>query len=435
MDGTFFHDQETETNQAERPLNPWRKPASANAEAFVGKVISIVESRERMTGQRLRARKAKDQVVFEAAISALVADATVNLLQEDSSGLFLSRSKSTLGRKTRYNAPTNSKQLPKILDALASPTINLLEQIVGGEVFGGKRHQTIIRASSRLRSLAAMYSVEASDFPLIPHGEPIVLKRAKSGYWDRGGCVEYEDDQTTSLFRSQVELINQRLGAAHLDCFQMQHTGCFRPDLSDRYVRRFFSEDRFDCGGRLFGGFWQNLSKKDRFEAIKINGEEIAEIDYGQIMPRLMYALRGVSPKMDDLYAIPGYEACRPGIKKVMSSSLFVNKPLARFPKGTREMFPSGCKIADVTKAIEEAHPAIASLLYCGMGHRCQFLESEILVSVLLQLGNAGVTALPIHDAVLVPQSAVEIARATMLSVFREKTGAEGQVEIMNAVV
>ena len=73
-------------------------------------------------------------------------------------------------------------------------------------------------------------------------------------------------------------------------------------------------------------------------------------------------------------------------------------------------------------------------MLYCGLGHRCQFLESEILVSVLLRLGEAGITALRIHDAVLVPQSAVEIARATMLDVFKQKTGAEGQVDVLYGV-
>lgn len=51
--------------------------------------------------------------------------------------------------------------------------------------------------------------------------------------------------------------------------------------------------------------------------------------------------------------------------------------------------------------------------------------------SVLLRLNHRGITALPIHDAVLVPASAADVAQQVMLQAFHDVAGAEGVVEVV----
>ena len=63
--------------------------------------------------------------------------------------------------------------------------------------------------------------------------------------------------------------------------------------------------ERFDQGGRLYGGFWQNL-KSCRREHIRIEGEPITVLDYGSMFTRLAYYEVGTVPPEGDLYAIPG---------------------------------------------------------------------------------------------------------------------------------
>ncbi|TKA93843.1 hypothetical protein FAZ78_25675, partial [Cereibacter changlensis] len=204
-------------------------------------------------------------------------------------------------------------------------------------------------------------------------------------------------------------------------------------DINRRQLRRIFTRERFDSGGRLFGGFWQPMGKSERLKHIKINGEEVVELDYGQIMPRLVYADVGRVPPMKDLYRIPGLEKHRAGVKKVMSSMLFVEKPLSRFPQGTRDLFPRKMRVENVTEAIMAAHPEIAGEFFTGVGHRCQFRESQILVEVLRILNANGITALPIHDAILVPASASTLAKRVMLYTFKRKTRIDGEVTILTA--
>jgi hypothetical protein len=55
-------------------------------------------------------------------------------------------------------------------------------------------------------------------------------------------------------------------------------------------------------------------------------------------------------------------------------------------------------------------------------------LESQILVKVLLSLREKGIVALPIHDAVAVPASAMGPAREVMIGHFRDATGLEVKV-------
>ncbi|TGV29079.1 hypothetical protein EN785_37740, partial [Mesorhizobium sp. M8A.F.Ca.ET.142.01.1.1] len=92
----------------------------------------------------------------------------------------------------------------------------------------------------------------------------------------------------------------------------------------------------------------------------------------------------------------------------------------------TRKLFRRGDKIAEVVAAIEQKHELIRDRFHRGLGHEVQFIESQIMVEVLLIMKASGITALPIHDALMVPASAAATAREVMLSVFKRVAGVEG---------
>ena len=61
-------------------------------------------------------------------------------------------------------------------------------------------------------------------------------------------------------------------------------------------------------------------------------------------------------------------------------------------------------------------------MLYIGIGHYLQFLESQILVEVLLKLIEKGITAQPIQDAMLVSEIQVYKSKQVMEQVFIDMT-------------
>ena len=79
---------------------------------------------------------------------------------------------------------------------------------------------------------------------------------------------------------------------------------------------------------------------------------------------------------------------------------------------------------------IKEFHRPIAHMFGGQYGMKFMFLESEILIDVLLELNSKGIVALPIHDCILVKESAQKAAKDVMLRVFKQHTNLDATVAI-----
>lgn len=412
----------------DRHFNPWRIPRTEKARAAIQDVVHQLQSFERLYKHRKRKRRAVDLEAFEATVSAIASDLMYHHLLGHGDGVYITRSNRYLGRKSRYRPAAYGKILPTILDHMAEPEMAYAEQSIGYKGYFGPSKETTIRASKRLIMRVVEAGLELKDFGLAPGQEVIQLKRIKKGGWDGGGLEEYKDTPETILFREQVQAINAWLGSAEIDFDEYYCPGCKPVDSQDRQLRRVFSQGRFDSGGRLFGGFWQPLGKEARLKGLMINGEDVVELDYGQMNPRILYGLCGAQPPEGDAYAIPGFLHYRSGVKKIMNAMLFAPQRLVRMPKGVRKAFEERHKVEAVMVAIEQAHPAIKSCFFTGIGHEAQFTESQVLVDVLLILRDLGIHALPVHDSVIVGKSNQDKVREVMLSCFLKGTGVPGIV-------
>lgn len=411
-------------------FNPFRYPVGENAKTVVARAIADLEGYEERRGLRKRARRLNDQRTFETAVSALVCDLTYRYLA-DPKGMgevAVTRSKTILGRASRYHPSALGKTLPTILDRLADPHLAYISQNIGNEGFFEPARCTTIRAGERLQSQITSHGVRLEDLGLSGNREVIELKRGKTDYWDEAERVEYEDTPETRLYRDQMWAINSWLEQADIDYeFALGEDG--RPvDTNDRFLRRIFNQGRFDRGGRLFGGFWQRMKKRQRLDSLWIEGEPVVELDFSQMGPRIMYGYTGAKFPTEDAYLIPGLENFRSGVKTVFNAMLAASAPLSRMPRGVRKDFPDRVSIREVTAKIIEAHPALKDIFFAGLGHFIQFRESQILVALLLDLKKERIAALPIHDAVIVPRSSTKLVKERMLTTFRELTGIEGSV-------
>ena len=146
--------------------------------------------------------------------------------------------------------------------------------------------------------------------------------------------------------------------------------------------------------------------------------------------PRILYGLCGTRPKTEDCYKIPGYERYRSGIKKVFNAMTFAENPMTRFPKGIKQMFKEDIRFHEVSDAIQRYHSGIAHKFYVGIGHYLQYLESQILIKVLLRLKDLGIHALTIHDAVVEGRAWVNMSRQLMEQVFLDMTNVESWVHV-----
>jgi hypothetical protein len=201
--------------------------------------------------------------------------------------------------------------------------------------------------------------------------------------------------------------------------------------------------ERFDLGGRLFGGFWTNLASGRR-GSIRIEGERVADLDHSSMFARLAYAHIEAVPPSGDLYAIPGLEDYCSGVKLAFNIFLFDGQRSRRkWPNGEMGMaspnseaarceglLPAGWEsTARLRKAILDKHPALGKAFGRRLGYGLMFTESCVLMAVLEELMRRGIVALPLHDGLLCAQSRKEEAAEVMRSKAIEVTRAAIPVE------
>jgi hypothetical protein len=341
------------------------------------------------------------------------------------SRVMLPLSNQKLGTRSRYRAPVYSKQLPQIVELLDGDVLDLRKGYLG---YFGKAKQTTIALADRFKGVIASRGIGLVDLRREPGGELLILKRSKEDYWDGGGTIEYADTPETEAFLVEVQRINARLASLDLG-FDPDHPRAPKVDVGGRTLRRIFNNGRFDHGGRLWGGFWQELSKRDRAAALTLEGVRAVTLDYRQMGPRLLYARTGELPPAD-CYAVPGFERYRSGWKKLLNALFFAGPLLQRLPKGTAELLPPRVGVQRATQMLLDHNAPIAALIREDIGFEVMFMESELLIDALLELESREIAALPIHDAVIVPEDLQQEATEVLAEVFRQHTGRLGKVSV-----
>jgi hypothetical protein len=360
---------------------------------------------------------------MEETVTALICDAVHRELTEPGGRVMLPLSNQKLGTRSRYRAPVLSKALPHILDVLTPDVLDVQKGHLG---YFGKARQTTFALAERFQPVLKGYGIGLTDLRREPGGELLILKISREDYWSGGATLEYEDTATTMALRAELQRINACLAGLELD-FEQSHPRAPRVDLRERSLRRIFNNGQFDHGGRLYGGFWQELKKRERAEALLIDGDRAVTLDFRQMAPRLLYARAGVSPP-GDCYAVPGYEQFRDGWKKLLNALLFSGPLLGRLPKGTAALLPPRIGVERATQLLLDHNAPVAPYVRENIGFELMFQESEVLIDVLLELEVGEIAALPIHDAVVVPEYLAEAAAEVMVDVFRLHTGQRGEV-------
>ena len=252
-------------------------------------------------------------------------------------GIPVPRSNKELGKKgNRYQPFTFPRSFPKMLDTLSE--LGFAKVTLGKySGFPGQSKRTTVRAGPKLIELIEEHKVTLEDLSGRYDEEVIILSRPKHGYGDEGERIDYEDNATTERFRKELRAINEWLDRADIS---FDAAAFEKPvNVQARQLRRQFTLGRFDRGGRLFGGYWENLPKPVRQKGIRIDGEEVVGLDYSALNPLLAYHVAEADPAPGDAYTLPGLEKSRDGVKKVFNAMLFKRR-VTKLPKGTRALFP-----------------------------------------------------------------------------------------------
>jgi hypothetical protein len=407
-------------------FDQWRGARGAALRSLVLTIRDALAEREKTTGDRKRERRPDDQRRYEIAVETVVVNlARAALFNRTDSRMAILTGNKTRGF-TRYDNEALGKPLRTLLGGLEA--LGLVEWRWSPQ----RGVASSVAPTERLSMMVQEAGVTLADFGRLLNEEVISLSRKrKIGDWRESRIerdwIDYTDTAETNAMRDDMRRVNAWLERASITFVD---DGAEPVDVHDRTLRRLFVihegdplGQRFDLSGRLFGGFWQSL-QRERRSGIRIDGEPVATLDYSSMFARLAYARKGVQPPAGDLYAIPGLEGYRDAVKLGVNALLFDQQTRRQWPKTEEpeQRLPSGWTLTRFRNSLIERHPDIADCIGRGLGFHLMHTESEIIVRVLTTLVSEGVTALPLHDGILVRKSHASMGKVAMEAVSQDMT-------------
>jgi hypothetical protein len=336
------------------------------------------------------------------------------------------------------------RQLKPTLDALE--TAGLIVRIAA--TF--KKLRTTVQPTAPLAELMALHNVTTASIARLPDEEVIILRKRRgrtegeekedgdtfTAIAQEGSLVSYPDAcQEANALRTELRRYNEFIAKSDIHI-----EGKLTPPSPPRPFKRIFATSgpvQFNLHGRLYagqvGGWHQGLPKAER-HLVRINGEKIVEVDWQSLHLHLAYVEAQCTPPAGDLYAVhPELEAHRPAVKIVCSAMLSISGELTKLPPSVREACPTLPKqwtARRIASAVTAHHPAIAHLFGKDRGIAYMSTDSTILMKVLISLMDMNLPVLGLHDAILVQESAKDIAAATMQEASRAVLGVELPVSV-----
>lgn len=410
-------------------------PITPSARRLEDHLYDITIEAEDRTKPRKRKRAAAMERNFRSTISAFVADLISSAENEASVGFCF--------RPLVSTSFTDTLAFKRQFDAVqeAWEAMGLLESDIGfqgredfdGEEIKGKRWATRFRATPALLSMAAEYDITATTVKDNYKAEtaktfPIELRAKKGvehGAKGRGMKVDRSDPKVLQL-AADLREVNQ---------FLSEHTFNFGPSPTFRRVFNNGDQADFDWnqGGRLISGGkdvyqqWKSERRKD----IKIDGEDVVELDFRSSQPTLAYALAEEPLPSGDLYDVDGLP--RLVVKNLMTAHLGKGSRPTQWPEGTKAKYKNeygrdlgkDLKLYECVDAVEAAHPILLRLNDHGIDvYRLQYVESKIILRAMLNLiRDHQVPSLPVHDCLIVRYRDQNVAQAYLDEAFFSEVG------------
>jgi len=372
---------------------------------------------------RDRARKEEDRRKFATAVEAVACNLLLLGLLRSEAALAVPLDNNMMWGANRYRNPVYGQQFLGLL--------NLMERLkLLRRIRTGFRVSKTIKALSLVETTTGLGEhfpkVTLESFRREQEPEVLILKESKDDD-EKAALVNYSDSQKTRRLRNQMKRLNEWLINADIELTGSHTSARLGRDgeviaAYRRTLRRTFNNRSWLQGGRLSGGFWMTMPRKDRFQRIRIGGKPVADVDYQQLFPRLAYARAQAAQPTGDLYDVTGDGTGRDGWKLLLNALLFTRGTLKRWPRDCSPLLP-GLNLKQAVALLKEKHAPISHLFGTGIGFELMFMESEMLIAVVTHLFERDIPALPLHDAVLVAMPHLQAAKAAMEYAFCSRTG------------
>lgn len=335
---------------------------------------------------------------------------------------------------SRYNALHLSKNIIGVLNWLVVAEYVIKKNHRYSSTSPSGNHTSRFKASARLIQLFEKAKFGCDDIGVAKDKEVIILKGAigSDSEIDDDELVvpiEYEDTSEVTSMRNSLRKYNDFLRLTHIDLATAEQPFVYRKvrkgkrrnqtitlpiGRSNNEVRRIFSRGSWECHGRFYGGWWQQLNKEER-KSIFINGNPTVEVDFKAMHPSLLFIQLGL-PIPSDPYRLgvkifddADMDVQRKWIKQLVLCAINAkdrSSACAAFrsesPKGSSQKRLTNAKLGILLDAFIEQHPQLEKFICKDQGIRLMRKDSDITALIIDHLTSKGIPVLTIHDSYIV---------------------------------
>ena len=262
--------------------------------------------------------------------------------------------------------------------------------------------------------------------------------------------IGYEDTPETMRMRSLLADYNALLDKTHIDISDLEepvirikkqgnkHEFILQLDQKSKFVTRIFNEERWDKGGRFYGGWWQRCPKGFR-EMITLDHFATAELDYSGLHIVILYAQEGINywaEVNEDPYHLeindfdPEIDL-REAAKLLMLTAINASdekKTFAAFRNqaetGTPEKRLTDAQLKKLLDALRRKHKPISYKIASGAGIDLMYVDSQITEKLIERFTyHYRCPILTVHDSYIVPFGYDRILHEEMEQAFEQVTG------------
>ena len=398
-------------------------------------------------GRRYRVSQA-----YRHNLTALLSELLTREDEESDSYLSIAMSRKSYRKHSRYNAVGYSATTIAVVKDLERH--GLIELVTGFlDRQSGKSRRTRIRATKPLIDLIGSdWSSTLSFIPYERSFEPIELRNDRLR-------IEYDEEpnwvaDSRELLHEYNELLNRSL----IDIPDLEEPKFHNLRKGKRVshaitnrpanVHRVFARGRWDCGGRFYGGFWQTMPNRTKYDPdtdepltdlkrsrLFINDEPCIERDYSALHLILLYAQRGIdywTEYKGDPYEVPNpvYPDESRTLGKLMTL-LAINaasrqSTFSAVNNELRDINLPPLKYDQFNAHFNQLmakHEPIADSFFADEGIKLQFIDSQIAEIVIREFTRQDKVVLSLHDGFVTQEENEQLLIEMMDNAFQQVTG------------
>jgi len=409
--------------------------------------IDIINRVLEQIGKQYRASKA-----YRHNLTALLSELLSRKDEETDRYLSIAMSRKSYRKHSRYNAVGYSATAITVVKDLERH--GLIELVTGFlDRQSGKSRRTRIRATKPLIDLIGSdCSSILAHIPYERSFEPIELRNDKTR-------IEYDEEpEWVANSRELLHEYNELLNRSLIDIPDLEepkfhnlrkgkrvrHTITNRP----ANVHRIFARGSWDCGGRFYGGFWQTMPNRTKYDPdtdepltdlrrsrLFINDEPCIERDYSALHLILLYAKQGIdywTEYKGDPYEVPNpvYPDENRTLGKLMTL-LAINaasrqSTFSAVNNELRDINLPPLKYDQFNAHFDQLmakHEPIADSFFADEGIKLQFIDSQIAEIVIREFTRQNKVVLSLHDGFVTQEENEQLLNEMMDRAFQQVTG------------